>query len=181
MKRDEITALLPAVFQRTIRTGTPIAGLLEVMEAHHAPAEEVIETLDGYFDPRRCPDRFVPYLTRWVGLDWLLGAVAPAGADRPAPELRFSNGLGCLRELVAAAATLTSFRGTARGLIDFLEIATNLTGFRIEQGPQPFHFRVICPARAARYRAMLENIIKVEKPAFATFELDFDRHAGGGP
>jgi len=51
MKPSEIARLLPGVFQRTIHPGSPLLALLEVMELLQAPAEEILENLDGFFDP----------------------------------------------------------------------------------------------------------------------------------
>jgi len=56
MKQTEIAQLLPSVFQRTLRKGNPLAGLLAVMEALQQPSEDVLARLDAIFDPRRTPD-----------------------------------------------------------------------------------------------------------------------------
>jgi hypothetical protein len=82
---------------------------------------------------------------------------------------------------VAAAAYLSQWRGTARGLLRFLETATGLQGFIIEEQvldpngrPRPFHIRVIAPAEAAPYQVLLERVIEFEKPAYVTYELVFN-------
>jgi len=172
MKRNEIERLLPGVMQRTAATGTPLDALLRAMEALQAPDEEVLSRLETYFAPYEAPDEFVPMLARWVDLDRLL-AETP---DHPADA--FAGGLGRLRELVAAAAYLSKWRGTARGLLRFLETATGLTGWEIDETvpgpdgrPRPFHIRVSAPPGAARYRALVERIVEMEKPAYVTYEL----------
>src|SRR5690242_13325883 len=100
MKRTEIKHLLPGVFQNTISGGTPLAAILDVMEALHAPSEEQLRTLDANFDPYRAPDKLVPFLARWVDLDRLFEKPPQAGsqntAARPLPA-----GFGRLRELIA--------------------------------------------------------------------------------
>jgi len=163
MKSAEILRLLPGVFQRTARPGSPLAALLSVMEVLHAPSEQVLENLDALFDPRRAPDRFVPFLARWVDLD-----------------LPVTTGLGRLRELAAAGVELSRWRGTARGLLLFLSTATGRKDFEVDERvpgpnglPRPFHIRVLAPAELAAHRPMLERIIELEKPAYVTYELHF--------
>ena len=112
MKQAEIATLLPGVFQRAIRPGTPLAALLAVMEAQHAPVEALLVELDGYFDPYRAPDLFVTLLAGWVDLDRLFAA-PPEALDEANIRHLYGPGLGRLRELVAAAAYLSRWRGTA--------------------------------------------------------------------
>lgn len=176
MRRAEIEPLLPAVFRRTLRPGSPLDALLAVMSGLHAPAEEVLAALDAAFDPRRAEDAMVPFLARWVDLERLLD-------DGSGRDTRGSlpTGLGRLRELVAAAARLSQWRGTARGLILFLETATGVPGFAVDELvpgpgglPRPFHIRVRVPAGAAPWRALIERIVAMEKPAYVTSELEIE-------
>jgi phage tail-like protein len=176
MKRTEIERLLPGIFQRVVQEGTPLFAILEVMEALQAPDEAVLNQLDAFFDPYRTPDAFLPFLASWVDLEWLLLEVPEEfAASAPLP---FPSGPGRLRELVAAAAYLAQWRGTAKGLIRFLETATGVQGFTIEEQvvgpdgqPRPFHLRVHVPQKATPYRVMIEQIIETEKPAYVTYEL----------
>ncbi len=163
MQPPEIERLLPGVIQRTLEDGSPLRALVEVMSALHAPSEAALAALEANFDPRRAPDAFVPFLARWVNL-----------------ELRITTGLGRQRELIAAAAELSQWRGTAKGLIRFLVTATGLAGFTVDEqlrdergALRPFHVRVNAPAEAAAHRAMVEQIIEREKPAYVTYELRF--------
>jgi phage tail-like protein len=179
MKRTEIEQLLPGIFQRTVQQGTPIFALLEVMEALPALDETILYTLDSFFDPHRAPDAFVPFLASWVDLAFLLQEV-PEEFAAQAPSALVS-GIGRLRELVAAAPFLAHWRGTARGLLRFLETATGAQGFIIEEQvpgpdglPLPFHLRVHAPKAAAPYRVLVERIIEVEKPAYVTYELQLE-------
>jgi phage tail-like protein len=178
MKQADIAQLLPGIFQRTLHPGGMLAAILELMEAMHAPSEEVLEDVDAFFDPYRAPDAFIPFLASWVDLAWLLTDSRTLGtitnADLP-------SGAGRLRELIAAAAYLSQWRGTGKGLLRFLETATGLSGFTIDeqvQGaagqPRPFHIGVRAPKAAEPYRAMIERIIEVEKPAYVTYELVFN-------
>ncbi len=91
-----------------------------------------------------------------------------------------SSGLGNLRELIANAAYLSQWRGTKRGLLLFLQIATGTSNFEIEEQttganapPRSFHIRVRAPRETELHRALIERIIQLEKPAYVTYELDF--------
>lgn len=176
MKRTEIEQMLPGVFQRTVQEGTPLAALLEVMEALPAPDEAVLDQLDAFFDPYRTPDAFVPFLASWVDLDRLLREIPEQFTEQAPPPL--PSGMGRLRELVAAATFLAQWRGTAKGLLRFLETATGVQGFVIEEQvlgpdglPKPFHIRVCVPQEAALYQILIERIVESEKPAYVTYEL----------
>jgi phage tail-like protein len=172
MHREEIEQLLPTVFQRSARPGSALVALLEAMAAFHEPIEDVLQQLHATFDPRRTPDRFVPFLAAWLDL----GRVLPV-----------STGLAPLRELVAAAAAIAQTKGTARGLILFLETAVGVGGFVIQEEilgpdgrPRPFHVRIVAPAGASPHRALVERIIESEKPAHVTYDLEFQATGRAG-
>ncbi len=167
MKQADILGLLPAVFQKAAEPGSPLAALLDVMERLHAPAENALEGLDATLDPRRTSEPFVHFLARWVDLDRFFEV---ARGRAPSSRLLISTGPGHLRELIASAAYLSKWRGTRKGLILFLEIATGLRGFEIDEELRPFHIRVRAPAEAAPHRAMIERIIALEKPVYVTTE-----------
>ncbi len=182
MRCKEIEQLLPAVYRRTVGEGSLLTALLQAMETLHAPVETTLATLDATLDARRTRDPFVPFLARWVDLDWL---VAPPGDEwsRDALALRgaFAVGTGRLRELVAAAAYLSKWRGTSRGLLSFLEIATGLGGFAVDERvtgadgrPRPFHIRLRVPRAARGLRPLITRIVEFEKPAHITYELAFE-------
>jgi phage tail-like protein len=179
MKQDEIRKLMPGVFERTMHPGNPLSALLAVMEALHAPSEDVLERLDTFVHPYTAPDRFVAYLAGWVDLEMFLSTSPEDFADASPPT--FPAGVGRLRELVASAAYLSKWRGTATGLLLFLETATGAQGFSIDERVQgeggldiPYHIRVNAPAATAPYEAMIRRIIQLEKPAYVTYELTFD-------
>src|SRR5207245_9434860 len=86
------------------------------------PAEAILKDIARCFDPYETPDRFVPYLAAWVDLERLL--YETPYARRPSP---WPSGNGRLRELIAAAAYLSEWRGTSKGLLRFLEVATGMT------------------------------------------------------
>lgn len=200
MKSAELARLLPGVYRRTLPregaereasgagtamgvggdggTGTdrdrpsPLAAVLAVMEGLHAPCEAVLADLDRYFDPRRAPDDFVPFLARWLDLDRYMPQRAHPGAE-PLPA-----GTGRLRELVAEAAELSRWRGTTRGLVRFLEVATGVPGFTVDEAVpggdgrrRPFHVRIQVPAAAAPQQRLVRRIVEGEKPAYVTWEM----------
>ncbi len=185
MNSTEIARLLPDVFQYAIMP--PAAGVIEpdrrmaaalgAMEVLHEPCEQVLQDLHRYLDPRQTPGRFVSYLAGWVDLDWLL----LPGPDQPsASPIPLASGLGRLRELVAAASELARWRGTARGLLRFLDTATGIPGFTIEENvssanrvPRAFHLWVRAPQAASPFQPLIERVIRAEKPAYVTYELTF--------
>jgi len=180
MKRKEIEALLPQVFRRTLRQGSPLYALLEIMELLHVQAENTLTHLESYFNPIRTPDTFVPYLACWVDLNRFYPSYTEQPLDLQRTVDPISSGTGHLRELIAAAAYLSKWRGTARGLKLFLETATGITGFELmenvgdESGKlRPFHIRIVAPKAAAPHTALIERIVEQEKPAYVSYELDF--------
>jgi phage tail-like protein len=176
--RAEISRLLPLVFQRTLEPGSPLDAVLAVMEMLHAPSEQILEDIDSIFDPIRTRPEFVPLLARWVDLAWTFDRhlLDPKVQGEEGP---LSTGLGRLRELVAAAPHLAQWRGTRLGLLKFLETATGIKGFEIDDAPveggrpRPFHLVVRAPHPAVPYRELIRRIIEVEKPAYVTYDLQF--------
>lgn len=186
MERERIAALLPQVMQRTRASGGLLDGLLAVMEAHHAPVETALANLDACFDPLRAHARFVPFLAHWVNLGrWTEDERRSATARRHsrAPQ-RMLPSPARLRLLVAGAAQLAKERGTKAGLVRFLETATGLTGYVVNEEvdaagkPRSFHCVVRAPAAARRLRDLVQQIIEAEKPAFVTYELAFADEQG---
>lgn len=180
MKRNALRHLLPEVFQRTLRPGNPLTALLEVMEKLHEPSERILQNLSAVFDPRCTPDGFVPFLAHWVDLGWLFEDFRDKRRSPKSLHAPFTPGLGRLRESVAAATYLAHWRGTAKGLLLFLQTATGTRGFEIDEHvigpdgrPKPYHIRILAPKSTARHRALIERIIEFEKPAHVTYELEF--------
>ncbi len=177
MKKAQIKGLLPSVFQRAVQPGSPLSAILEVMEAMHAPSESALDRLPETFDAHRTPDAFVAYLASWVDLESLLDAPKSEG-EFSTPKL--STGVGRLRELTAAAVTLSHWRGTGKGLRLFLETATGMSGFEIDEHVigadgkvKAFHLRITAPGQLAEHRILIQRIVELEKPAYVTYELEF--------
>lgn len=163
MSRERIEQLLPSVIRRAIVPGSPLAALTAVMADLFDPADEAAGALDGYFDPWRCPERFLPLLATWV--------------DLPLPV---TTGSRRLRALIAAAVELHQVRGTRRALLAFLEAATGLRGFQIDEAVRdaagrvrPFVVAVRAPEAARAHAAMIERLIERERPAHIRCELAF--------
>jgi len=173
MKAGEIAAVLPAVFRDILPNDPTLAALLDISEALQDPVELRLADLSLVFNALVTDDRFAPMLAGWVDLVWLyadddaeLETAAQAWSDSGIPA-------GRLRLLIGAAHTLSQERGTARGLVRFLEIATGVTGFGVDDalGPDtPFHLRVRVPAAAASQVTLIERIVNAEKPAYVTWE-----------
>lgn len=159
MRSRQIAHLLPFVMRRAIEFSPPLGAILGVMEAMHAPSEAALRRFHEVVNPYAAPERFVPYIAGWAGLE-------PVLDERG----EISSGTARLRELVAASNRLAKWRGTARGLILFLEIATGLRGYSIDE-PRPFHFVLTLPAGAAAHRPLIERIVSSEKPAYVTAEI----------
>jgi phage tail-like protein len=179
MKQDEIAQLLPGVFQRTLQANKPLAAILGAMEQLHAPAEEVLTNIDTIFNPYRTEAGYLPFLAAWVDLAGLIGM---QDATRASSTPVFPSGMGRLRALVATAAYHAMWRGTATGLIHFLETATGIPGFQIDEGSadpgqpsKPFHLVILAPSASAPYQGLLQRIIEAEKPASVTYELRFQQ------
>jgi phage tail-like protein len=142
-------------------------AMLCTMETLHARAEETLDQIDSLCNSRRSPEAFVPFLAQWVDLERIF-------APREDGDDLVSTGLGRLRELVQNAFFLSKWRGTKEGLRRFLETATGVTGFVIDEpGTQPFHLRVIAPKEIEPHRALIERIVDVERPVYATWEVQF--------
>lgn len=166
MRRQTIERLLPTAYQRAAVEGSVLGALLDVMEALHEPDEQLLAGVDALFSPYTAPERFVPFLTGWVTLDYLVGVPRPGGETRlPLPT-------GRVRDLIANGAALAKLRGTPIGLRWFLQIATGATTFVIEEPPaRPFHFIVRVPPEARAYLGVINRIVEMEKPAASTYEV----------
>jgi phage tail-like protein len=138
---------------------------LLIFESILDPLERTIDQMHLYFDPRVTPEGLLPWLATWV--DLVLNEKWPI--DRR-------------RELVRSAAELYRWRGTRRGLSDFIRIYSGVAPTIQEPGPSlrgaqalaPHVFRVILelPDPERIDRTILEAIIEAEKPAHTAFILE---------
>lgn len=162
---DDYLALLPPIYHddRFLRR------YLLIFKSILSPLDRQIAQISHYFDPRLAPEQLLPWLAGWVDL----------ALDERWPEAR-------RRDLVGSASVLYRWRGTRRGLHDYLRIYLGPEPeIRIvEQGqerrergeaPLPPHtFRVVI--RSAKPgeidRGLVERILEFEKPAHTSFQLD---------
>jgi phage tail-like protein len=172
MRASDIELLLPDVIRRAVVPGSPLGALLAIMEDLHAPSEAILADLPAMIDPLRTPDRFVPMLARWVDLERLNEAEG-GGIDTAR-----------MRLLVAMSARIGQRRGTLRGLLEVLTIATGLGGYVVDQAvpsvsatgrpdgpPRPFHIQITVPAEGAALLDLVRAIVEQEKPAHLTADV----------
>jgi phage tail-like protein len=173
MTREYVEQQLPGVIRRAINRGDPLAALTAAVADLLDPAVAAANELDRYFDPWRCPERFLPLLASWL--------------DLPLPV---TTGVRRLRELISAAVRLHQVRGTRRALLALLQAATGMRDFEIDEtvrdaagAVRPFVVAVRAPAAARAHASMIERLIDSERPAHVRCELTFvaDGAAPGGP
>ncbi len=181
MKASDINQLLPNVFQQAARGNPLLQSIYDVMEAMHAPSEQALEELDATLNPYRTRDEFIAMLAQWVDVDWVFdGGTIAQQCNTVSSEL-IPPGLGRVRELIASAANLSKWRGTAKGLVQFLETATGVKGFIVREQvigpngrPKPFHLHIQAPVAVLGYKTLVTRIIEAEKPAYVTYELEME-------
>jgi phage tail-like protein len=168
-QRRELARLLPHVFQRTFGPGENVlSAYLGAMVALQEPDMTILNSLARTFDPELADDAYIPFLAQWVNMSDLLDE-----------DDSFPGGMQRLRNLILDVIHLAQWRGTRTGLLMFLETATGLTDFQIDESEsQPYHVIVSCPQEAVPLRAFVDKIIKREKPAYVTHELRFRIAAG---
>jgi len=177
MKRSDIISLMPSIFQRSVNVDDSLSALVDTMEGLQAPAEQVLDRLETYFNPHLTSDEMVPFLGKWVDLDWMW-------LDDEQLLRNHSNDseltVNALRKMVFKSFELAKWRGTLKGLIHFLEIATETQGFVIEENVdlhgqyKDFHLVVRSPKKLEHKKKMIDHIVKNEKAAYISYELVFD-------
>ncbi|HEY1656490.1 MAG TPA: phage tail protein [Candidatus Tumulicola sp.] len=172
MNSDEIAALLPAVFRAAVPTDPTLQVLLDVMASHVAPVENRLTNLSEIFDAVTSEEAFVAMLALWVDLGWLFAS----DDDDAAVTGDWSSSTidpGRLRMLIETSHRLSQERGTADGLVRFLETATGVKGFEVanaDPDAAPFHLQVRVPAAASGQMNLIVRIVNAEKPAYTTWE-----------
>ena len=172
MERQRLLRYLPENYQlAAVDERGVMAAMLSIMEAMHAPVDRVLRSIDSYFDPFRAPDPFVLMQASWLGLDryfdWSGGAPGLG-------EARYPAGTDQLRLLIAEFPALVRSRGTHRSLTRFLEVATGVRGFVVQDGNDPdeaFHILVEYPAAAKPLEDLVKRVVAGERPAHATWEV----------
>lgn len=140
------------------------------------PIEGTIREIHNYFDPRMTPPGFLPWLATWVSL-----------------VLDDSWPVQKRRALISAAVALYRWRGTRRGLREYLRIYTGvepdfiehtsrmrlapetLLGFSTILGDGEDHvFDVILrvPDPSTIEQEKVREIVETEKPAHTAFRIE---------
>ncbi|GAP60973.1 conserved hypothetical protein [Arthrobacter sp. Hiyo1] len=124
-RNSPLLKVLPEIFQVAAETSTPLQALIAVAEDMHGPVRDVLDRIHTVPDPGRSPSSFIPFLSRWVDLDWLT-LPSPESVDSAAAGVPVAR----QRDLIACAASLSARRGTVDGLTRFLQLATGPGGRR---------------------------------------------------
>jgi len=142
-----------------------LARFLLIFEAILAPIDRTVENISHAFDPDVAPAAVLPWLGSWLGLAF----------DEGWPEER-------RRELIRSAAMLYHWRGTRKGMSEFIRIYTGVVPEIVEPSlgqlansrDLAFRFtvRLTVPQGTAIDRPLLQRIIDAEKPAFAVGALE---------
>lgn len=167
---------LPGVFGEIDFMGR----LLALFEQAFEPIVQTLDVMWAHLDPLTAPEALLPFLATWVA--W--PTAVPWGSDRQ-------------RHLIRNAVTLYRWRGTRRGLQQFLHLYTDLPlddhhieiveyegrGFAFGDtalgtttrlgGGKPYHFIVrLRPTPDHDLdKDLILRIIDQEKPAFCTYDL----------
>lgn len=144
-----------------------LGRFLLIFESILEPLDRCIEHLNLYFDPRVTPEAMLPWLASWV--DLVLN-------EKWSVEQR--------RTLIRAAPTLYLWRGTRRGLTEYLHIYTGViptiiephqlteAGETTDVPPSVFYVILEVPDPTEIDREIVEAIIEAEKPAHTAYMLD---------
>jgi phage tail-like protein len=151
---------LPSIY----RDDAFLARFLRIFEDVVAPVELTLENVHHYFDPRMTPETLLPWLATWVDLS----------LDENWPiEKR--------RQLIRAGVELYQWRGTRRGLHEYLRIYTGVDPEIIEHfgagdgGPHRFTVVVTVADPDDLNERTVRRVINAEKPAHTTYELRIRR------
>jgi len=152
---------LPAIYSADDFMGR----FLLIFESILSPIDRTVGNLHYYFDAQMAPPEMLPWLASWLGL---------ALDERWPDDQR--------RALILAAVELYQWRGTRRGLSEFLRLYTGITPEIIELGvgrrgataADAFKFtvRLRVPDPAQVDRSVVEAIIEAEKPAHTGYTVE---------
>lgn len=163
--RSTYLDFLPGIYQEN-ELSDFLGRFLLIFEHILSPIDRTIENIPYYFDPDVAPPDVVTWLGSWLGLV----------LDARWPEER-------RRDVVKAAPELFRWRGTRRGLAQFLRLYTGVEPEILEPSlreiandrTRAFRFtvRIRAPRGSGLSRQLVQNIIETEKPAFAACSLEW--------
>jgi phage tail-like protein len=166
---------LPAIYKKDEFAGR----FLRIFEDILQPIEGIVDNIPYYLDPAVTPELFLPWLASWLGL----------ALDERWP-------INSCRRLVASAVELYRWRGTRKGVSEFLRIYTGVTPQITESTGRPGTslgpntklgvntylgggggaFQFIVTIRAKDLSKIDINtvraIIQIQKPAYTTYSLN---------
>lgn len=155
---------LPGLYQESEFLGR----FLLIFEHILSPIDRTIGNVSHFFDPDLAPAEMLPWLASWLGVV----------LDVRVPEER-------RRDLVRAAPELYRWRGTKRGLREYLRLYTGIEPEITEPSLSEiastrqlafrFTVRMALPAGSPVEQSYIESIIDAEKPAFAACTLEVVR------
>jgi phage tail-like protein len=159
--RSSYLSYLPPIFAADDFLGR----FLLIFESILSPLSRTIDNLHFYFDPHIVPAEMLPWLASWLGLV----------LDERWPEAQ-------RRALIRAAVELYEWRGTRRGLKEFLQLYTGYApeieelGIGRRQVSEAEAWRILVRIRVPDPdkvdRAVVEAIIDAEKPAHIGYALE---------
>lgn len=160
--RSNYLDLLPGIYQDS----EFLARFLLIFEHILSPVDRTVANIPEYFDAGITPPEYIQWLASWLGI--ALDARWPVERQRA---------------VVLAAPELFRWRGTRRGLSQFIELYTGSPP-EIDQPTlreiaadrnraYRFSVRIRVPRSAALSRQLVESIIELEKPAFAACSLEW--------
>lgn len=168
---------LPAIYSESDFMGR----FLMVFESILGPIEEMLDNIACYFDPLTTPEELLPWLASWVNLV----------LDESWPVER-------RRDLVRSAVSLYRWRGTRRGLAEYLRIYTGVEpkivehfgGIRLSPNSRLGWNTVLGSGAHHTFTVTLEvadpdslnvahlkAIIEAEKPAHSAYVLELVKKA----
>jgi phage tail-like protein len=175
----QFSQFLPAIYQTP--DGEFLRQFLAGLEYLWGPMESFLEDVSVLYDTNRTPTDFLPWLSSWVGLV----------LDANWPERK-------QRLLIRKAVHLYQWRGTRRGIEEFLELYTglrpqisepfvgSLIGPETMIGPEavigdvPEHCFVVtvfvAEGEEVNERA-IRAILDAEKPAHTAYDLHIERRS----
>lgn len=138
---------------------------LLIVESVLSPVVRTVDNIPYIFDPGTTPEDLLPWLAGWVGVV----------LDGRWPESR-------RRDVVEAAPSLFRWRGTARGMREFVRLATGFDPEVVEptlsdiaaNRARAFRFvvRLRVPRGTDLDRQAVQVIVDLEKPAFAAGSVE---------
>ncbi len=158
--RSRYLDFLPPIYD-----GDPFLGrFLLAFEGLLTPIEQTVDNFDLYLDPGTTPNAFLEELAYWLGLS----------LDEKWPEEK-------RRAVVAEAAELHRRRGTAWSLSRQLEIYTGVAPEITESKKKAHHFEISLslPRGSHVHQEAVERIIRANKPAHTSYDLEITRGGGG--